>query len=242
MSSVQVFDQIAFADIKVIALSRHGGLSSAPYSSLNLADYVGDEPDCVRGNLDIVSRLAGAGGISVMSATHGNKVNVVTNPGTAPSGDGLVTKESNLALIALAADCVGFALADSDSGVIAVGHAGWRGVLSNVMQEVVQTFVSNGGKLLQTSAVIGPAICASCYEVPSGRVAQFAAQCPAAVADETHLDLRAGVQSSLAAHIDIAKIHDLPGCTQESENLFSYRKANGQPTGRGGLLIVRAGS
>jgi YfiH family protein len=242
MSSVQVFDQIAFADIKVIALSRHGGLSSAPYSSLNLADYVGDEPDCVRGNLDIVSRLAGAGGISVMSATHGNKVNVVTNPGTAPSGDGLVTKESNLALIALAADCVGFALADSDSGVIAVGHAGWRGVLSNVMQDVVQTFVANGGKLSQTSAVIGPAICASCYEVPSERVAQFVAQCPAAVFDETHLDLRAGVQSSLSAHIDIAKIHDLPGCTQESEKLFSYRKANGQPTGRGGLLIVRAGS
>ena len=51
MSSVQVFDQITFADVKVIAFSRHGGLSEAPYDSLNLADYVGDEPDCVRGNL-----------------------------------------------------------------------------------------------------------------------------------------------------------------------------------------------
>jgi len=242
MSSAAVFDQITFADIKVIALSRHGGLSSAPYSSLNLADYVGDEPEAVRGNLAIVSQLAGAGGISVMSATHGNKVNVVTEMGTAPSGDGLVTKESNLALLALAADCVGFALADSASGVIAVGHAGWRGVLSNVMQEVVQAFVLAGGKLSQTSAVIGPAICASCYEVPSERVTQFLAQCPAAVADETHLDLRAGVHSSLAAHIDPAQIYDLPGCTQESEKLFSYRKAKGQPTGRGGLLIVRASS
>ncbi|MEY4900481.1 MAG: hypothetical protein RI895_903 [Actinomycetota bacterium] len=242
MSSVQIFDQVSFADVKVIAFSRDGGLSKAPYDSLNLADYVGDEPDCVHGNLAMVSRLAGTGGISVMSANHGTKVNVVSRMGTAPSGDGLVTKESNLGLLALAADCVGFALADSDSGVIAVGHAGWRGVLANVMQEVVQVFVLTGGKLSQTNAVIGPAICASCYEVPSERVAQFLAQCPAAVADETHLDLRAGVQSSLAAHIDIAKIHDLPGCTQESEKLFSYRKANGQPTGRGGLLIVRASS
>jgi copper oxidase (laccase) domain-containing protein len=50
------------------------------------------------------------------------------------------------------------------------------------------------------------------------------------------------VYSSLAVHIDVAQISDLPGCTQESEKLFSYRKANGHPTGRGGLLIVRAGS
>ena len=240
MSSVQVFDQITFADVKVIAFSRHGGLSRAPYDSLNLADYVGDEPDCVRGNLALVSQLAGADGVSVMSATHGNKVNVVTTTGTAPSGDGLVTKETDLALLALAADCVGFALADPVAGVIAVGHAGWRGVLSNVMQEVVQAFVLSGGKLSQTRAVIGPAICASCYEVPSDRVAQFLEQCPAAVADETHLDLRAGVHSSLAKHIEL--ISDLPGCTQESEKLFSHRKANGQPTGRGGLLIVRASS
>ena len=240
MSSVQVFDQITFADVKVIAFSRLGGLSEAPYDSLNLADYVGDEPDAVWGNLALVSQLAGASGVSVMSATHGNKVNVVTTTGTAPSGDGLVTKETDLALLALAADCVGFALADPVAGVIAVGHAGWRGVLSNVMQEVVQAFVLSGGKLSQTRAVIGPAICASCYEVPSERVAQFLEQCPAAVADETHLDLRAGVHSSLAKHIEL--ISDLPGCTQESEKLFSYRKANGQPTGRGGLLIVRASS
>lgn len=242
MSSVQVFDQITFASVKVIALSRHGGLSNAPYNSLNLADYVGDEPDAVRGNLALVSQLAGAGGISVMAATHGNKVNVVTSMGTAPSGDGLVTKETDLALLALAADCVGFALADPVAGVIAVGHAGWRGVLSNVMQEVVQAFVLSGGKLAQTRAIIGPAICASCYEVPSERVARFWEQCPAAVSDETHLDLPAGVHSSLAQHIDVAQIFNLSGCTQESEQLFSYRKANGQPTGRGGLLIVRASS
>lgn len=242
MSSVQIFDQITFADVKVIALSRHGGISNAPYDSLNLADYVGDEPDAVRGNLALVSQLAGAGGISVMTATHGNKVNVVSSMGSVPSGDGLVTKETDLALLALAADCVGFALADPVAGVIAVGHAGWRGVLSNVMQEVVQAFVLSGGKLSQTRAVIGPAICARCYEVPSERVAQFLEQCPAAVSDETHLDLPAGVQSSLAQHIDVAQIFNLSGCTQESEQLFSYRRANGRPTGRGGLLIVRASS
>ena len=239
MSVAQIFDQTSFDSVKVIALSRNGGLSNAPFNSLNLADYVGDESQAVRANLALVTELAGASGIAVMSATHGNKVNVVSSSGLAPSGDGLVTRESNLALLALTADCVGFALTDSVSGVIAVGHAGWRGVLANVMQSVVDTFVLSGGKLAQTKAVIGPAICGSCYEVPRDRVSQFSEH-PAAIFDETHLDLRAGVRSVLAKHID--SVYEFPGCTQESENLFSYRKASGQPTGRGGLLVIRASS
>ena len=239
MSVAQIFDQVSFGSVKVIALSRNGGLSNAPFSSLNLADYVGDESAAVRANLALVTELAGASGIAVMSATHGNKVNVVSSLGLAPSGDELVTREGNLALLALSADCVGFALTDSVSGVIAVGHAGWRGVLANVMQSVVDTFVLSGGKLAQTKAVIGPAICGSCYEVPSDRVSQFSEH-PAAIFDETHLDLRAGVRSVLAKQID--SIYEFPGCTQESENLFSYRKASGQPTGRGGLLVIRSSS
>jgi copper oxidase (laccase) domain-containing protein len=130
-------------------------------------------------------------------------------------------------------------LTDSVSGVIAVGHAGWRGVLANVMQSVVDTFVLSGGKLAQTKAVIGPAICGSCYEVPRDRVSEFSEH-PTAIFDEAHLDLRAGVRSVLAKQIDA--IYEFPGCTQESENLFSYRKASGQPTGRGGLLVIRTSS
>ena len=240
MSVAQIFDQTSFDSVKVIALSRNGGLSNAPFNSLNVADYVGDDSEAVRANLALVTQLAGASGIAVMSATHGNKVNVVSSLGLAPSGDGLVTRESNLALLALTADCVGFALTDSVSGVIAVGHAGWRGVLANVMQSVVDTFVLSGGKLSQTKAVIGPAICGSCYEVPRDRVSQFSEQHPAAIFDETHLDLRSGVRSVLAKQIDA--IYEFPGCTQESENLFSYRKASGQPTGRGGLLVIRTSS
>lgn len=236
----QVFDQLTFSNVSVISFSKYGGSSSAPFNSFNLADYVGDDPAAVRRNLDLVALLAGTPDVCVMSAIHGNKVHVVDRPGTAPSGDGLVTKESDLALLALAADCVGFALVDPISGVIAVGHAGWRGVLGDVMQSVVDAFVLSGGELAQTKAVIGPAICGSCYEVPSERVSQFRKQLPAAVFDDTHLDLRAGVRSVLAKQIE--QIHEFSGCTQENENLFSYRKANGKPTGRGGLLVVRSGS
>lgn len=239
-TSVQIFEEISFSNVKVVALSRNGGLSHQPFDSLNLADYVGDDPVAVSGNLAIVSELVGASGICVMAANHGNEVHVVSHSGIAPSGDGLVTNEENLGLLALAADCVGFALADPVGGVIAIGHAGWRGVLANVVQEVVGEFALRGGQLAHSTAVIGPAICGECYEVPTERVAQFLAQCPAAVFDETHLDLRAGVHSILIHYIN--QIHEFPGCTQENEKLFSYRGAGGQPTGRGGLLVVRTSS
>lgn len=240
ISSEQVFEQISVSDIKVIAFTRNGGLSNAPYRTLNLADYVGDDPVIVQANLEIVTELAGANGCSVMAANHGRAVQVVTHSGVASTGDGLITHEVNLALLALAADCVGFALADPVNGIIAVGHAGWRGVLANVMQALVDTFVQAGGELANTQAVIGPAICGKCYEVPKERVTQFLASRPEAVSDETHLDLRAGVRSVLGEHI--SQIHEFSGCTQEDENLFSYRRAGGKPTGRGGLLVVRTGS
>jgi YfiH family protein len=239
-SSVQVFDEISISNIKVVALSRNGGLSQRPFDSLNLADYVGDDSAAVSGNLAIVSGLVGASGLAVMAANHGKQVHVVSHSGVAPSGDGLVTTEENLALLALAADCVGFALADPVAGVIAIGHAGWRGVLANVVQEVVVEFARRGGQPAHSTAVIGPAICAECYEVPRDRVAKFLLHCPAAVFDETHLDLRAGVRSILSHHIN--QIHEFSGCTRENEKLFSYRGAGGQPTGRGGLLVVRTSS
>ena len=54
MSVAQIFDQTSFDSVKVIALSRNGGLSNAPFNSLNLADYVGDESQAVRANLALI--------------------------------------------------------------------------------------------------------------------------------------------------------------------------------------------
>ena len=232
----QVFGRVSIEGIHAIALSRNGGISVPPYSSLNLASYVGDEPEHVSENLVRVQAMVSAQGISVMNAEHGNQVRVVNESGIASLGDGLITKSPGLALLALAADCVPFGLIDPVNRVVAVGHAGWRGVLANVMQTLLDEFVANGAKLADTQAVIGPAICEKCYEVPVERVDQFRAVCPAAISSSTHLNLSAGVKSVLASHIP--QIHELSGCTFEDEELFSYRRAAGAPTGRGGLVIA----
>lgn len=232
----QVFGRVSIEGIQVIALSRNGGTSASPYRSLNLASYVGDDPKCVSANLDLVQEMVSAQGISVMNAEHGKRVHVVNESGIAPQGDGLVTKSSGLALVALAADCVPFGLIDPVNRVVAVGHAGWRGVLANVVQTLLDEFVATGAQLAHTQAVIGPAICAKCYEVPAERVEQFREVCPAAVSSSTHLDLSAGVKSVLTSQV--TQIHEFDGCTFENEDLFSYRRAAGDPTGRGGLVIA----
>jgi YfiH family protein len=171
-----------------------------------------------------------------MNADHGNTVHVVSDPGVAQPGDGLITKQTDLALVALAADCAPFGLVDPVNGAIAVGHAGWRGVLANVMQALLDEFVASGAQLKHTQAIIGPAICAKCYEVPAQRVEQFRDVRPEAIASPRNLDLTAGVKSVLATQV--TKIHEISGCTLESSDLFSYRRAAGEPTGRGGLVVA----
>ena len=232
----QVFGRVSIEGIQVIALSRKGGTSAPPYNSLNLASYVGDDPECVSANLDRVQAMVSARGIAVINAEHGNRVHVVSEPGIAPLGDGLVTKSPELALLAIAADCVPFGLIDPVNRVVAVGHAGWRGVRANVMQTLLDEFVATGAQLAHTQAVIGPAICANCYEVPAERVELFRKVCPDAISSSTHLDLSTGVKSVLSSQV--MQIHELGGCTFENKDLFSYRRATGEPTGRGGLVIA----
>ena len=235
-----VFGRVSIEGIQAIALSRNGGISLAPFDSLNLASYVGDSAENVSANLAIAKGLVSASEISVMNAEHGNTVHIVCEPGVAQPGDGLITKQTDLALVALAADCVPFGLVDPVNGVIAVGHAGWRGVLANVMQALLDEFVSTGAQLKHTQAVIGPAICAKCYEVPAERVEQFRVVRPDAIASSRNLDLIAGVKSVLATQV--TKIHEISGCTLESSDLFSYRRAAGEPTGRGGLVVAISAS
>ena len=232
----QVFDRVYVSDIEIVSLTRNGGHSLAPYDSLNLANYVGDDAKSVAANQANVAALVGASGIAVMTSEHGRIVHVVDTAGPAASGDGLVSRTPNLALLALAADCVPFALADPVNRVIAIGHAGWRGVLANVMEATIESFVSEGGELERTQAVIGPAICARCYEVPAERVDMFRQTRISAVFDDTHLNLTAAVYSELSLAIN--QVHTISGCTQEDPKLFSYRRAAGSPTGRGGLVIT----
>jgi DivIVA domain-containing protein len=112
--------------------------------------------------------------------------------------------------------------------------------LDEIEESLLDDFVASGAQLKHTQAIIGPAICAKCYEVPTERVEQFRDVRPEAIASTTNLDLTAGVKSVLATQV--SRTHEISGCTLESSELFSYRRAAGKPTGRGGLVIAISAS
>ena len=218
------------------------GASAAPYDHANLADHVGDDPAAVTANRGL---LAGAVGLDVahvvsMAPVHGNDVASVAGAAASPvpEVDALVTTVPGLALLVLAADCVPVVLGDGEAGVVAVVHAGWRGVLSDVVGTTLEAMADHGARLDRTRAVVGPAICGSCYDVPRERYDAVVAVAPeaAAVAADGRpgLDLRAGVVDRLRGAGVTTTLHG--GCTVESADLYSFRRDG--VTGRHGGVVA----
>ena len=111
-----------------------------------------------------------------------------------------------------------------------------QGVLADLMSELAKSFMQAGAKVSNSVAVIGPSICGKCYEVGQDRTDLFAQKLPAAISDSTHLQLAAGVAHVLG-NLGFA-IMQMPGCNFEDENLFSFRRSGGGPTGRGALVAI----
>jgi YfiH family protein len=225
----------AFAD-------RLDGVSLAPYDACNLADHVGDDLDHVRANRTALAAVLGihSGHVVTMAPVHGNDVGQVAGPTLepVPEVDALVTTVTGVALLVLAADCVPVVLGDSSAGVVAVVHAGWRGVRSDVVGTTLESMVELGARLDRVRAVIGPAICGRCYAVPRERFDEVVAVAPEAAAVAAGglpgLDLRAAVVSRLQSSGVTSRLHG--GCTQETPSLYSFRRDG--VTGRHGGVVT----
>lgn len=215
-------------------------MSGGEYSSLNLADHVGDDPEAVR-----VNRTRAASGLGVaetdlvvMRATHGRDAHVVTGPAAPPPGDILLTRTEGLGLAALSADCVAFGLIDLQAGVVAVVHSGWRGVAQDTAGAAVEAMVDLGARPDRVMAHLGPAICPTCYEVSEEVRAEVAAAAPESWAvtgtGTPAVDLHAGVRAQLA-RAGVTEVTADATCTAESPDLFSYRRDG--VTGRHGIVV-----
>jgi YfiH family protein len=211
---------------------RLGGVSAAPYDALNLADHVGDAPPAVAENRDRLAAALGLPSTQVvyMSQVHGADVAVVeASPGdgdAAPVADAMVTDRPGLALAVLTADCVPVLLADG-GGRVGVAHAGRKGVARDVVGAVVAALGRLGAEPADLSALVGPAVCGACYEVPEAMRAEVGASVPAARAETRDgtpsLDLPAAVESQLR-RCGVPTVGRVAACTAETPALFSYRR------------------
>jgi hypothetical protein len=225
-----------------VVTDRRGGRSSSPYDSFNLGDHVGDRPEDVAANR---ARAARELGVAVdrlvwMEQVHGATVTVVDGPreSPVPASDAMVTATPGLVLGVLAADCVPVLLADPVAGVVAAAHAGREGVRLGVVGAALAAMADLGARPERTSALLGPAVCGACYEVPAGLAAEVERVAPGSAVRTRRgtpgLDLRAGLDGVLRRLGLPEVVHD-PRCTVEDRRLFSYRRD--RTTGRQAGLV-----
>lgn len=232
--------------IRAFFTTRHGGTSRAPWASLNVGLNVGDDEAAVRANRRLVAAAAG-GEVSFATQVHGSDAVQVTADGLpvpAPEADALVTALGGVPLGVYVADCVPVLLADPRAGVVAVAHAGRPGVVGGVVPAVVESMRAAGARGLDLRAVVGPAVCGACYEVPAELQAEVAERVPEAVSRTSWgtpaLDLPGAVEVQLRA-AGVGQVQVVHRCTRTDETFFSHRRSSAAdvPAGRFAGVVTR---
>ncbi len=223
--------------------TRRGGVSDAPYQSLNLGRSTSDRPEAVQENrrrfLTAVgldpNRFANAGQV------HGAAVASVHAAGLQPECDVLVTTLPGIALAVTAADCLPI-LYDTP-GAVAAAHSGWRGTVAGAPEAALAAVCAAAG--VSAGAVhihFGPCIRGCCYEVGPEVAAAFPAAALRRAGDSRFLDLPTAARLRLvAAGAAAQSIHDTGACTScEPHWYFSHRRDRGL-TGRQWGVIALTG-
>ncbi|WP_295274768.1 polyphenol oxidase family protein [Veillonella sp.] len=157
---------------------RHGGVSEAPYESLNLAFHVGDDPKHVRENRAIITEYLGVepARISCGNQVHGLKAVEITEDlvGAGAFGedtaiddcDAVFTKLPNVPLFLFTADCVAVGIYDAKNHAIATVHAGWRGAVGHLPLLTIEAMKEAYGTEFKDCYVyLGPSIGPESFEV-----------------------------------------------------------------------------
>ena len=250
------FDPGALESGVVVAFSeRTGGVSAAPFESLNFAAHVGDDPAAVDENRSRLLEACGLGtsraSLTMAEQVHGKRITIVDgqNFGAGafasrgepplPSTDAMVTARRGVPLALCFADCVPIVLV-APGPAVAVAHSGWRGALSGIAGSTARDLASVAScDAAEIVAYIGPHIQSCHYDVGADVMSQFCNTFgTVARANSGGLDLDAVVTASLVdAGVTQCSIARLETCSAEAtDRFFSYR-AEGGRTGRHAALV-----
>jgi len=249
--------------VTAVVTTRHGGVSSGAYGTLNLGGHVGDDPEAVAENRCRLAAALGVDRLTVADQRHTDRVALVTaalagrgHDGVAdsaaafPATDAMITAVPGAALAILVADCAPVLLFDPVRRAVGVAHSGRAGTLRGVVPKTVGAMTAAFGTVPGDLLVgIGPAIGAASYEVGTAEAAEVTGALGAAAArlltpgrpGHAMFDLTGAIRCQLrAAGIRQANVHDLAINTRTSTTeFFSDRAA--RPCGRfAAVAVLRA--
>lgn len=225
--------------VSAVTTTRHGGFSTGPYASANLADHVGDQQQAVVANRrSLCQQLALTQAPCWLSQQHGRRVIAAGQVGLDNRGDACITAHPGVVCAVLTADCLPILLCDPAQRRIAAIHAGWRGLCAGVIENTVTAMTSAPTALI---AWLGPTIRSAHYLV--GADVRDAVLGYRSELHETlypdgrnswRFDLAEAARLILYA-TGVASIWDSRLCTFCDDRFFSYRRT--AQTGRTATLI-----
>lgn len=168
-------DWPAPAHVKAVFTTRAGGVSQAPFDSLNLGDHVGDAPGAVAGNRERLRAAIQAAPV-FLQQVHGVAVAELDRPlqgPGAPVADACLSANLGQACAIMVADCLPLLFTDTQGRWVAAAHAGWRGlagqggvgVVESVLQALRRRAASEGCAQAEWLAWLGPCIGPLAFEV-----------------------------------------------------------------------------
>lgn len=226
---------------------RTGGESEQPYGSFNMGLHVGDDPGHVVSNRQKLAKEVDMPFTAWTCAdqVHGNQVCQVMAAGAGKDSlddvikatDGLFTGQKGVLLTSFYADCVPLYFLDPASGAIGLAHAGWKGTVGRIAEEMVKSLQHHfHAKPEELLVAIGPSIGGCCYEVDERIITQVQASAKewekavtASQNDRYMLDLRQ-LNTSILLESGIAseQIMTTDWCTScRTDMFFSHRKEAG---------------
>ena len=240
--------------------TRRGGVSQAPFDSLNLSFEVGDDAQSVRENRRLLFSDLGIGDKPLVKAkqVHQDDILIIDEemaakpdfPETVRScpADALITPLRGITLSVSVADCVPLLLFDLRNRIAATVHGGWRSTAASLPAKVVRKM----GEIFETRpedlvAGIGPSIGPCCYEVDEPVISAFANLSPHSHewvrergGGRWHLDLaKANCRQLLEAAVPQGQIFSSRMCTScRQEFFFSHRRDSGKTGRMMGVIMI----
>jgi YfiH family protein len=214
--------------------TRTGGVSEAPYDSLNLTVGTGDDHRRVEENRRLACEAVGVSGESLAfnRQVHSPLVHRARAGARGEPGDGLWTDEPGVSMLAMSADCLPIAVARTDGRpALALLHAGWRGLSGGVVAAGVAALCADSSRTARLAAVVGPAIGPCCYEVGPEVSALFDPD----LTRGRKLDLWAAAERALHS-AGVERVERVDLCTRCHPELFFSHRRDGRARGVQGVL------
>ena len=225
--------------------SKEGGCSKGNYDSLNCSKNSGDNKKLVTTNINIAKKKLGLedSKLKLIRQIHSNKVEIIdqNNLNEKIVADGSITKNKNIALAILTADCAPVFIFDLDCSIICCLHIGWKGCLNNIVKIALKIILKITSQEL--IAIVGPCLSKENFEVEEKFKDVFITQdlhyenffTIKSNQQKPHFDMRGLINYQLQS-CSVDKISNVDIDTYSNEHLFfSHRRSSHLytlPTGR----------